>query len=286
MKFFFADSLDCVDPNFDFLNDRFSPGRNRQSGDLFAHEVLGQSPYHGLLLSYAAVGAGDKTSRFSQGQRLRLFRDGLHSFYRYPYAEYSGKREDYPIMGDSGAFSFRNYDKLPFTLQELYDYYATCGFTHGVSLDTVISEKNPKWDDVRRLPAEIDARAKYTLKQAAAFLHLHREKKGKFTPIGVIQAWTPSPLPIMLENSWIWDMDTLDWAESLNAQVVRLSICSPRSVHIFQTISGSMYLDSLAFPTLVTFLALGSNPSTVLPPCSNPSRMINQIIFFPTVGVI
>ena len=129
VKFFFADSLDCVDPNFDFLNDRFSPGRNRQSGDFFAHEVLGQSPYHGLLLSYAAVGTGDKTSRFSQGQRLRLFRDGVHSFYRYPYAEYSGKREDYPIMGDSGAFSFRNYDKLPFTLQELYYYYATCGFT-------------------------------------------------------------------------------------------------------------------------------------------------------------
>ena len=191
MKFFFADSLDCVDPNFDFLNNRFSPGRNRQSGDLFAHEVLGQSPYHGLLLSYAAVGTGDKTSRFSQGQRLRLFRDGVHSFYRYPYAEYSGKREDYPIMGDSGAFSFRNYDKLPFTLEELYDYYATCGFTHGVSLDTVISEKNNKWDDVRRLPAEIDARAKYTLKQAASFLKLHREKKGKFTPIGVIQAWSP-----------------------------------------------------------------------------------------------
>ena len=266
MKFFFADSLDCVDPNFDFLNDRFSPGRNRQSGDLFAHEVLGQSPYHGLLLSYAAVGTGDKTSRFSQGQRLRLFRDGVHSFYRYPYAEYSGKREDYPIMGDSGAFSFRNYDKLPFTLQELYDYYATCGFTHGVSLDTVISEKNPKWDDVRRLPAEIDARAKYTLKQAAAFLQLHREKKGKFTPIGVIQAWSPKSAADHARKLVDMGYGYLGWAELLNARAVRLSICSPRSVPIFQTMSGSMYLGSPAFPTLIIFLASGSNPSTVLPP--------------------
>ena len=191
MKFFFADSRDCVDPNFDFLNDRFDPGRNRQSEDLFAHEVLGASPYHGLLLSYAAVGTGDKSSRLTQGQRMRLFREGVHSFYRFPQVGFSGNREDHPIMGDSGAFSFRNYEKLPFTLEQLFDYYQTCRFTHGVSPDSVISEKNSKWDDVRRLPSEIDARAKFTLKQAQAFLDLHRERKGTFTPIGVIQAWSP-----------------------------------------------------------------------------------------------
>ena len=191
MKFFFADSLDCVDPKFDFINDRFDPGRNRQSGDVFAHEVLGKPPYHGILLSYAAVGTCHKTSRFSQGQRMRLFRDGVHAFYRVPKGGHSSSLEQFPIMGDSGAFSFRNYEKLPFNLEELFDYYQTCGFTHGVSLDCVISDKNPKWDDVRRLPTEVDARAKYTLKQAAAFLKLHRQKKGSFTPIGVIQAWSP-----------------------------------------------------------------------------------------------
>ena len=51
MKFFFADNLDAVDPDFDFENDETKPDRDRQGRDLFAHEVLEENPYDGILIS-------------------------------------------------------------------------------------------------------------------------------------------------------------------------------------------------------------------------------------------
>jgi DGQHR domain-containing protein len=191
MKFFFADSLDCVDPNFDFIRDCTDPTRNRQSGDVFAHELMGQSSYHGILLSYATVGNAKATNRFAQGQRIRLYREGVREFYRFPQSGYSGDPLDYPIMGDSGSFSFRDQENPPYTQEELFDFYHTCGFTHGVALDHIIAEKNTQWDDSRCRPAEVEAKYERTLTNARDFLNLHRKNKATFIPIGVIQAWSP-----------------------------------------------------------------------------------------------
>ena len=40
MEFIYADSLDYVDPNFDFETDSSSPERERYWDDKFAHEIL------------------------------------------------------------------------------------------------------------------------------------------------------------------------------------------------------------------------------------------------------
>ena len=40
MKFFFADSLDTVDPTFDFEAETRAEWRIRQRDDLYPHEVL------------------------------------------------------------------------------------------------------------------------------------------------------------------------------------------------------------------------------------------------------
>ena len=56
MKFIFADSLDYVDPRYDFSTDRSPPDREPYWDDVFPHELLGYAPYDGLLVSRAIVG--------------------------------------------------------------------------------------------------------------------------------------------------------------------------------------------------------------------------------------
>ena len=45
MKFFFPDSQDQIDPDFDFETEERSPFRVRQRDDRYAHEVLADVPY-------------------------------------------------------------------------------------------------------------------------------------------------------------------------------------------------------------------------------------------------
>jgi hypothetical protein len=55
MKFLYSDTQDYVDPGYDFLNDRSSPGRERYWSDVYAHEFMQPAPYDGLLVSMSAV---------------------------------------------------------------------------------------------------------------------------------------------------------------------------------------------------------------------------------------
>ena len=58
MKFIFADSLDYIDPGYDFLLDRNADGRRPYWDDQYPHEALGYAPYQGMLVSRAIVGGG------------------------------------------------------------------------------------------------------------------------------------------------------------------------------------------------------------------------------------
>ena len=71
MKFIYADSLDFVDPRYDFLTDRSPNGREAYWDDLYPHEILGYAPYDGLLVSHAIVMNG----KYSLSQAMR-FRSG------------------------------------------------------------------------------------------------------------------------------------------------------------------------------------------------------------------
>ena len=52
LKFFLPDWEDRIDPNFDFVNDKFSPKHKKNSykNDIYAHEIL-ENPYDGILIS-------------------------------------------------------------------------------------------------------------------------------------------------------------------------------------------------------------------------------------------
>ncbi len=191
MKFFFADNLDTVDPDFDFESDETKPDRNRQGNDLFAHEVLEQIPYDGILISRSILGGDGFKGRYSQGQRHRMLREGARKLLRFPCVDYEGPPEAFPIMGDCGAFSYSKMDAPPISLEDVFQFYQDGRFTYGVSVDHVIVNKNPLWDRPSRRPRDVTFRAEYTYKSAIRFLDLCRERQALFHPIGVVQSWSP-----------------------------------------------------------------------------------------------
>ena len=70
MKFFFPDSQDQIAPGFDFVSEEHAPHRIRQRDDLYAHEVLSQAPFDGILVSKAIVdGKPNAAGKYTMAQR-------------------------------------------------------------------------------------------------------------------------------------------------------------------------------------------------------------------------
>ena len=190
MKFFFADNLDTVNPDFNFVTEESMPERYRQSGDLFAHELLEKPPYDGILLSHATVYGEQSKKRFSQAQRFRLLREGVHKFYRYPGTNRTFDKFDFPIIGDCGSYSYVKMKEPPITSREMIDFYQQCQFTHGASPDHIIFEKNRSWDSSKLRPADITFRAELTFGNAKHFIEICRSEGVDFHPIGCVQFWS------------------------------------------------------------------------------------------------
>jgi DGQHR domain-containing protein len=191
MKFFFADTLDYIDPKYNFESDTLSPDRSPQLDDVYPHEYFDEPPYDGLLVSRNAVGGNGYTGKYTEGQRFRFLREGAREFLRYPYSGYSKDPGRYPIMGDCGAFSYIESDVPPVSNSEIVEYYTLCKFTHGVSVDHINIQQDDRWDDSRRCPQSVINRTEFTNKSAIEFLALCREQNVSFEPIGIVQSWSP-----------------------------------------------------------------------------------------------
>ena len=209
MKFFYADSLDLVDPHFDFLAEKsLNPKRIPQRDDVYAHELMGeQRPYDGLLVSKALfrVGGGSvATGKYSQAQRKRFERDGARKFLRVPRSASTG-RAHYPVLGDCGAFAYRNEEEPPFNVDELIDFYEDGQFSMGISLDHVVLAYNESLDrpeaaqgtlpGVRSTHASVRSEAirrqELSLENADEFRRKAIARAVAFEPIGAAHGWSP-----------------------------------------------------------------------------------------------
>ncbi len=190
MKFFFPDSLDVVDPSFDFETEKRATFRIRQRDDIYAHELFSDVPFTGILVSKTSVdGEVGERSRYSMGQRHRLLRQGVREFFRLDEVK---TRPRIDTIGDCGAFSYAKEKYPPFTVREVADFYRDCGFDFGVSVDHIIFEYEPNLDVPGVIaPAAIVERQQITLQLAEEFLKLHRKEKFGFYPVGVAQGWSP-----------------------------------------------------------------------------------------------
>jgi len=190
MKFFYADSLDFVDPKYNFKTDQMSPTRVRQVDDQYAHEYMGTSiPYDGMLISRAVI----ESSTYSKKFRNRLYSEGVQKFARFPSSG-SFDPVKYPVLGDCGAFSYIKEVEPPYQTQDTIEFYERLGFTHGVSIDHIVDKvkTEPTLFQLNdALLKEAKRRYEITLSNADDFLMRWKKRKYRFKPIGIAQGWNP-----------------------------------------------------------------------------------------------
>lgn len=183
MEFYFPDSQDQIDPNFDFQTDEHPPFHVRQRDDRYAHEIHDAPPYSGILVSKTMVDGYAGAGRYTTAQRHRLYRLGMHKFFRLP--------QGLKVIGDCGAFSYVAESKPPVTVNEVLDFYETSGVDEGVSVDHVILGFQADSADSAREEDWVDRQA-ITLELAAEFFMEHRRRGCRFVPIGAAQGWSPT----------------------------------------------------------------------------------------------
>lgn len=190
MKFIYADSLDVVDPAYDFVRDRNGLDRKPYWGDVYAHELLGYAPYHGLLVSRGIVGGDKVAGKYSESQAMRFRRIGARAFLRFDGPQFS----NLPIFGDCGAFTYHKEDVPPYSSDDMAEFYADGQFTHGCSVDHIIFDFDENVRGMDGGSEEAHRRFDITLANAEAFLPSARQIWNRFTPMGVIQGWSPGSM--------------------------------------------------------------------------------------------
>jgi hypothetical protein len=191
MKFIYADSLDYVDPDFDFLRDRNGAGRVAHADDEFPHEFLATAPYDGILVSRGIVGDSKKSGKYRESQLMRFRREGGRHFLRYPESKYPGSM----LFGDNGAFSYRDQKEPLYGVEDTVDFYEDGGFTHGCSVDHLIFDFDKgAGRKTNEVPADIKYRYEITLSNATEFIKASKRLGRGFTPLGVIQGWSATSM--------------------------------------------------------------------------------------------
>ena len=190
MKFIFSDSLDMVDPDFDFIEDRNAPNRRPYWDDAFPHELFVNPPYDGMLVSKAIVGDHRIKGAYTESQAMRFYRVGVREFLRLTEPKY----DTMPIFGDCGAFSYAQADLPPYSPEEIVDFYNSCGFTHGCSVDHIIFDYSEDCKGLEGGSENARRRFDITLENANTFLKAHQAQNSSFVPLGVVQGWSPGSM--------------------------------------------------------------------------------------------
>ncbi len=172
MNYFIPNWEDRLDREFDFINDKFSPGRLSVADDVYAHNIFSKSPYDGIIMSLNIF--GDKIKVNGQvdikGYENRSIKDYLKT-----------KKQNLKIICDCGAFSYL-LDKTPpekYTVEYISRIYDKLKFDFGVSVDHLI------WKNLSK--KEKEYRRKLSTDNAVEFIEHWREKKYNFKPIGSVQ---------------------------------------------------------------------------------------------------
>ena len=188
VKYFFPDSQDFIDPDFNFVTELNGEHRIVQRDDLYCHECFSTPPYDGMLVSKGIVdGVIGNGARYTGAMRQRFYRQKVKNFLRLPLGM--------EVMGDCGAFTYVHEDVPPYSVDEVINYYRRYGFDYGIALDHIIFE----FETMSKAAANTDICGD-RLKECVRRLELNRRlakefleaaRSCSFTPIGVVHGWNP-----------------------------------------------------------------------------------------------
>lgn len=223
MKFLFSDSLDFVDPEYDFVQDRGGATRRAHQDDDFPHEHLDLAPYDGLLISRAIVGDARRPGKYSQAQCMRFRREGARAFLRFPEKRYPRSI----VMGDCGAFSYRAEPNPPYSVEDTLEFYDDGRFTHGCSTDHLIIDF---LDDRSGAPREGRRRQEITLENALEFRKASKALGRGFTALGVVQGWSAKSMAHAAKalHAMGYDYLALGGMASLRFEQIERALCAIR----------------------------------------------------------
>lgn len=193
MKFFYSDTMDFVDPNYDFQTDSSKPGKEKYWDDQYAHEILETPPYDGLLISMSSIRKSRNipsgTVKYTAAEEQRLLREGARKFLRLDL-----KNRNISVMGDCGAFAYASQPKPAYSPEEVCEFYLDTEIDLGVAPDHVIFECDI--DDPSESAQSEDIRTRYeiTLSNAEHFLKLTQSESVPFQPLATVQGWSPESM--------------------------------------------------------------------------------------------
>lgn len=167
LSYFIPEWDDLVDPDFDFENDNHSGGTGNWANEVYAHQMYREPNYDGILISKVIA-------EKSKSKKKRINDMGVHRYARVP--------QEFPIMGDCGAFGYIMDEVPPYTTAEIIDYYTRLGFNYGVSVDHLI---------VSATESQKQFRYDLTINNAEEFLRENKRQGLPWEPVGAVQGWDP-----------------------------------------------------------------------------------------------
>lgn len=221
MKFIFADSIDQVDPGYDFIRDQHSPKRRFYWDDQYPHEIFKKPPYDGILISRGIVGDSIRKGIYTDALSMRFKRVGAREFLRLN----TKNLKTMPIYGDCGAFSYVSDKVPPFSSQNMAEFYADGGFNFGCSVDHIIFAFRPECTGMKGANGDDKDRFDITQENAKSFLKISKSISS-FKPLGVVQGWSPDSMALAAKNleKMGYDYLAIGGMVPLNSQEIHLAL--------------------------------------------------------------
>jgi len=145
------------------------------------------TPMHGILISLAYL---------SKNKRTEVEEKGIRRVLKIP--------DHLLVMGDCGAWQYKHQDEIPYTPEEITEFYERAGYDYGITLDQLVLKGKLTWKEGGKTLSRVFTREdqlkrmEYTLQNAKIMKETSNPKK--VILFGSLQGVTSSDYERMTEK--------------------------------------------------------------------------------------